>query len=196
MRDCVVRGCTIHGNGQANNHDVTAWLAQAGTCAHLITVGLFATETGIWEASNKVLVILYICFLVLSLLFSGYPIPSDPTYSMMLNTGGMIGTSSTQSGPGDAGHIVKKRCTNCCTKGNGSDPLHRHNNVCSVYSVHKSLYHFAIIFFQSLEDDEQKGILEFYAQRATVEEDQKDQVESMWKSICWENGREVGIGIT
>lgn len=32
--------------------------------------------------------------------------------------------------------------------------------------------------------------------RATVEEDQKDQVESMWKSICWENGREVGIGIT
>lgn len=114
MRDCVVRGCTIHGNGQANNHDVTAWLAQAGTCAHLITVGLFATETGIWEASNKVLVILYICFLVLSLLFS---------------------TSSTQSGPGDAGHIVKKRCTNCCTKGNGNDPLHRHDNVCSVHCV-------------------------------------------------------------
>ncbi|OXC60334.1 hypothetical protein C358_04211 [Cryptococcus neoformans MW-RSA852] len=122
MTDCVVRGCTIHRNGQANNHDVAAWLAQAGTYAHLITVGLFATETGIWEASNKMLVILYICFLVLSLLFSGYPIPSDPKYSMMLNTGGMIGTSSTQSGSGDVGHVIKKWCPNCGTKGDGNDP--------------------------------------------------------------------------
>ncbi|UOH83855.1 hypothetical protein LQV05_006593 [Cryptococcus neoformans] len=58
-------------------------------------------------------------------------------------------------------------------------------------AVHKSLYHFAIIFFQSLEDDEQKSILEFYAQRATVEEDQKDQV-VMWKSIRqWQDKRRL-----
>ncbi|OXB36156.1 hypothetical protein J007_04096 [Cryptococcus neoformans] len=181
MTDCVVRGCTIHRNGQANNHDVAAWLAQAGTYAHLITVGLFATETGIWEASNKMLVILYICFLVLSLLFSGYPIPSDPKYSMMLNTGGMIGTSSTQSGSGDVGHVIKKWCPNCGTKGDGNDPpciatiMYAASIVyfllCPAASidhidkaVHKSLYHFVIISFQSLEDDEQKGILEFYAQ--------------------------------
>ncbi|OWZ38927.1 hypothetical protein C356_04171 [Cryptococcus neoformans c45] len=59
-------------------------------------------------------------------------------------------------------------------------------------AVHKSLYHFVIIFFQSLEDDEQKAILEFYAQRATVEEDQKDQVDAMWKSIRqWKDKRRL-----
>ncbi|OWT40068.1 hypothetical protein C362_02566 [Cryptococcus neoformans Bt1] len=59
-------------------------------------------------------------------------------------------------------------------------------------AVHKSLYHFAIIFFQSLEDDEQKSILEFYAQRATVEEDRKDQVDAMWKSIRqWQDKRRL-----
>lgn len=51
----VVRGCTIRGNGQANSRDVAAWFAHAGTCAHLVTGGLFATETGIWKASNNVL---------------------------------------------------------------------------------------------------------------------------------------------
>ncbi|UOH81781.1 hypothetical protein LQV05_004461 [Cryptococcus neoformans] len=130
----------------------------------------------------------------------------------MLNTGGMIGTSSTQSGSGDVGHVIKKWCPNCGTKGDGNDPpciatiMYAASIVyfllCPAASidhidkaVHKSLYHFVIISFQSLEDDEQKGILEFYAQRATVEEDQKDQVESMWKSICWENGSEVTDGV-
>lgn len=50
---------------------VVVWLlcqfAHAGTYAHLITGGLFATETGIWETGNKVLVILYIRFLTLTL---------------------------------------------------------------------------------------------------------------------------------
>ncbi|UOH81636.1 hypothetical protein LQV05_004314 [Cryptococcus neoformans] len=126
----------------------------------------------------------------------------------MLNTGVMIGTSSTQSGPGDVGHIVKKRCTNCRTKGNGNDPciatiMYAASIVYFLLSpagsidhidkaVHKSLYHFVIIFFQSLEDDEQKAILEFYAQRATVEEDQKDQVDAMWKSIRqWKEKRRL-----
>ncbi|OXC81900.1 hypothetical protein J005_05994 [Cryptococcus neoformans] len=51
----VIHGCTIHGNGQANSHDVAAWFAHAGTCAHLVTGGLFATEMGIWKASNNIL---------------------------------------------------------------------------------------------------------------------------------------------
>ncbi|AFR96230.1 hypothetical protein C343_04348 [Cryptococcus neoformans C23] len=51
----VVRGCTIRGNGQANSHDVAAWFAHAGICAHLVTGGLFVTETGIWGAGHKVL---------------------------------------------------------------------------------------------------------------------------------------------
>ncbi|ADV24221.1 hypothetical protein CNBL2670 [Cryptococcus gattii WM276] len=51
----VVRGCTIRGNGQANSHDVAAWFAHAGICAHLVTGGLFVTETGIWGAGRKVL---------------------------------------------------------------------------------------------------------------------------------------------
>ncbi|OXG27859.1 hypothetical protein C367_02539 [Cryptococcus neoformans Ze90-1] len=53
--DSVVRGCTIRGNGQANSHDVAAWFAHAGICAHLVTGGLFVTETGIWGAGHKVL---------------------------------------------------------------------------------------------------------------------------------------------
>lgn len=36
------------------SHDVAAWFA-AGIRAHFITGGLFATETGIWGAGNKVL---------------------------------------------------------------------------------------------------------------------------------------------
>ncbi|UOH80036.1 hypothetical protein LQV05_002685 [Cryptococcus neoformans] len=51
----VVRGCTIRGNGHANSHDVAAWFAHAGICAHLVTGGLFVTETGIWGAGHKVL---------------------------------------------------------------------------------------------------------------------------------------------
>lgn len=34
------------------SHDVAAWFA-AGICAHFITGGLFATETGIWGAGKK-----------------------------------------------------------------------------------------------------------------------------------------------